>query len=67
MTKKVIIRMYYPNTALQLPSLEILPICYQCGAMANIPLNTLDIEVDPNEIDVELLGKTIEMITQNKI
>jgi len=62
MVKKVRLRMYYP----MMQSLPLsLPVCYQCGVRSDTPLNYIDIEVDPNEIDVEILGNTIKSITEN--
>lgn len=55
--------MYYPSTS-ELPL--SLPICYQCGSGADIPLNHIDFEVDPNEISVEELSKHITSIVENK-
>jgi hypothetical protein len=63
MPKKVRLRMYHSKPQ-PLPSLEYLPICYRCGGLAERALDYIDIEVNPDEIDVDLLGKTIESITQ---
>ncbi len=61
MTKKARLRMFYSKPQ-PLPSLEYLPICYKCSGIAERALDYIDIEVNPKDIDVELLSKTIESI-----